>query len=172
MTGTEAIALVGAAGTSAVGVIAAVATALAPLLPILLPLLLAHVQDSKARLALGAVTRAAIPAVSAASQTIYAAIEAAGRSDSPGGAAVTPDERRTAIAIGVARGLSVLTADPRTIRLVLDYYGSEDAVREALEVLIRRKALGHRLDEETGAALVPMAPQATTQPRTFGMTQT
>jgi hypothetical protein len=120
------------------GVMVAVMT---PLMPMLIPVFTGLIKDKRHAQAFAAVSRAGLLAINAAAQAMRAALEEAKRPDSDGGTQVTESEKKRIMSIGIATGIQWMK-DQNIMEQVVTAYGGEDAVRLALEQIIRSKVDG------------------------------
>ncbi len=132
-----------------VGTLAAIFSALVAFWRFIKPIL----DDKRNQAAFVEVSRLAIMGASAAVKAYFDAIGAARASTSASGAMITPEEQKAALQVGISTAWALLVAQgPAAVQKIVGYYGGEDAVKAAIEVIIRRKAFGERIDEHLSTA--------------------
>lgn len=140
MTSVEAIAIAAQVGQ----------TILAGIVTLLLPAMLRWARDQRTRAAFGAVTRAAKVGALIAAAEVRRSLELAAKPGSPGGAAITPEEMRGAIAAGVlACKASIRAQAPRLFDEIVRIYGGERAFDDSMKALVTTMTSNH-VDFATG----------------------
>lgn len=118
---------------------ATVVGVLLPLVPILAPVFLAFLRDKRHLFAFAAVSRAGMLAANEAAKAMREVYAQATDVASPGGRDVTPAEVDKMIKAGALAGAAYLKTSGLW-KKVLDVYGGEEAVKLALEQIVRSKS--------------------------------
>lgn len=136
--------------TQAAMLAGAIITAMLPLLPFVLPVIRGWVRGERNRQAFDAVSRAGLLAASAASSEFRRLIAAAQAPGSPGGVAITDEEKRVVLAKATAMGVEALRRSG-DLPQVTSAYGGDDAVKASVESIIHYKLYGRAVDLPNGA---------------------
>lgn len=136
-----------------VATIATVGTAFASALIWFVRFVQPIIADKRNEAAFKEIGRLGTIGASAAAFSYFKALEAARSPTSDGGKAVTPAEQKLALKAGVDEAWATLKRQaPGIIKNVISYYGDDDKAKQSLEVIVRRKAFGERLDQQMGDA--------------------
>lgn len=133
----------------------AIITAMLPLLPFILPVIRGWIRGEKNRQAFDAVSRVGLLAASAASSEFRRLIAAAQAPGSPGGAAITDEEKRVVLAKATAMGVEALRRSGEFPQ-VAQAYGGDDAVKASVESIVHHKLYGRAVDLPNGAQVAQM----------------
>ena len=121
---------------------AAVVPFVLPLVPLFIKTVGARIKDTNRRRAFEVVSQAGSVATSIAAAEINRMLEAARSPSSPGGTAITPEERNAAMAAGAAAGLR-WARDQMPNGVLTDVYGDQRTIEDCLKAKARQNLEGN-----------------------------